>query len=135
GGQLLGAALRATLLHRRARRARLRDGRGTRQGKLRRADRGGVRARSSKRRRPLVPGRAAAPRARRQAAAAEPQGARARAVADSAGPDRSSARELTPGTGRVPRGSTRNVLKEAALPKHEYTLAEVRAIYDLPIPD
>jgi biotin synthase len=27
------------------------------------------------------------------------------------------------------------VLKEAALPKHEYTLAEVRAIYDLPIPD
>jgi biotin synthase len=27
------------------------------------------------------------------------------------------------------------VLKEAALPKHEYTLAEVRSIYDLPIPD
>ena len=27
------------------------------------------------------------------------------------------------------------MLKEAALPKHEYTLAEVRAIYDLPIPD
>jgi biotin synthase len=27
------------------------------------------------------------------------------------------------------------VLKEAALPKHEYTLAEVRAIYDLSIPD
>jgi biotin synthase len=27
------------------------------------------------------------------------------------------------------------VLKEAALPKHEYTVAEVRSIYDLPIPD
>jgi len=35
----------------------------------------------------------------------------------------------------LPRAPARNVLKEAALPTKEYTLAEVRAIHDLPIPD
>ena len=59
GGQLLGAARRAALLHRRARRARLRDRRRPRQGELGRAHRRGLRARPPERRRALVPGRAA----------------------------------------------------------------------------
>ncbi len=84
---LLGAAGRAALLHRRAGRARLRHGRRPRQGELGRAHRRSLRARPPERRRAVVSRRAPARRAGRQAAAAQRQGSRAGALAHRTRPD------------------------------------------------
>ena len=86
-----------------------------------------------------------APRARRARRARpplpSPKDARARALADRARADRPAPDQLTrrcsaastrPGRRAI---APRIVLKDAALSTHDYTLAEVRAIHDLPLPE
>ena len=94
---LLGAAGRAALLHRRARCAGLRDRGRPRQGELRRAHGGSLRARATESLTACgIPAPRRASGARHQAAAAEREGPRARALADRARADRPPPRQLAP---------------------------------------